>query len=327
VRRRRFLSLIGGAAVWPAGAYAQQPARLVAGFLDPRSPEAMTDRLRGFRRGLKEAGYVEDENVTVVYRWAENHVDQLPALATDLVRRKVALIVASGGPGVAFAAKAATTAIPILFLSADDPVRMGLVTSLARPTGNLTGVNFLNRELSSKQLETLRKLVPNATRFAVFVNPANVEITEGTLRDVKQASTDMGLQVQFLNVTTAQEIDNAYTTFARDPPDSVFVGPDPFLNSRRVQLSSLAMRHGIPAIYSTREFAEVGGLMSYGSDITEAYRQVGMYAGRILKGARAADLPVVQSTKFELVINHQTARILGLTVPPSLLATADEVIE
>jgi putative ABC transport system substrate-binding protein len=319
--------LIGGAAVWPAGAYAQQPARLVAGFLDPRSPEAMTDRLRGFRRGLKEAGYVEDENVTVVYRWAENHVDRLPALATDLVRRKVALIVASGGPGVAFAAKAATTAIPILFLSADDPVRMGLVTSLARPTGNLTGVNFLNRELSSKQLETLRKLVPNATRFAVFVNPANVEITEGTLRDVKQASTDMGLQVQFLNVTTAQEIDNAYATFARDPPDAVFVGPDPFLNSRRVQLSSLAMRHGIPAIYSTREFAEVGGLMSYGSDITEAYRQVGMYAGRILKGARAADLPVVQSTKFELVINHQTARILGLTVPPSLLATADEVIE
>jgi putative ABC transport system substrate-binding protein len=299
----------------------------VVGFLDPRSPEAMTDRLRGFRRGLKESGYVEDENVTIVYRWAENRLDQLPAIAADLVRRKVALIVASGGPGVVLAAKAATTTVPILFLSADDPVRMGLVTSLARPTGNLTGVNFLNRELASKQLENLRKLVPKATRFAVLVDPANAEITEVTLRDVKQAGNDMGLQVQFHNVTTAQEIDRAFATLARDPPDAVFVGTDPFLASRRVQLSLLAMRHGLPAIYSNREFAEIGGLMSYGSDIVDAYRQVGIYTGRILKGAKPADLPVVQSTKLELVINNQTARILGLTVPPSLLATADEVIE
>jgi putative ABC transport system substrate-binding protein len=327
MRRRAFLSLIGGAAAWPVGAHAQQPARLVVGFLDPRSPEAMTDRLRGFRRGLKESGYVEDENVTIVYRWAENRLDQLPAIAADLVRRKVALIVASGGPGVVLAAKAATTTVPILFLSADDPVRMGLVTSLARPTGNLTGVNFLNRELASKQLENLRKLVPKATRFAVLVDPANAEITEVTLRDVKQAGNDMGLQVQFHNVTTDQEIDRAFATLARDPPDAVFVGTDPFLASRRVQLSLLAMRHGLPAIYSNREFAEIGGLMSYGSDIVDAYRQVGIYTGRILKGAKPADLPVVQSTKLELVINNQTARILGLTVPPSLLATADEVIE
>jgi putative ABC transport system substrate-binding protein len=317
MRRRAFLSLIGGAAAWPVGAHAQQPARLVVGFLDPRSPEAMTDRLRGFRRGLKESGYVEDENVTIVYRWAENRLDQLPAIAADLVRRKVALIVASGGPGVVLAAKAATTTVPILFLSADDPVRMGLVTSLARPTGNLTGVNFLNRELASKQLENLRKLVPKATRFAVLVDPANAEITEVTLRDVKQAGNDMGLQVQFHNVTTAQEIDRAFATLARDPPDAVFVGTDPFLASRRVQLSLLAMRHGLPAIYSNREFAEIGGLMSYGSDIVDAYRQVGIYTGRILKGAKPADLPVVQSTKLELVINNQTARILGLTVPPS----------
>jgi putative ABC transport system substrate-binding protein len=232
MRRRAFLSLIGGAAAWPVGAHAQQPARLVVGFLDPRSPEAMTDRLRGFRRGLKESGYVEDENVTIVYRWAENRLDQLPAIAADLVRRKVALIVASGGPGVVLAAKAATTTVPILFLSADDPVRMGLVTSLARPTGNLTGVNFLNRELASKQLENLRKLVPKATRFAVLVDPANAEITEVTLRDVKQAGNDMGLQVQFHNVTTAQEIDRAFATLARDPPDAVFVGTDPFLASR-----------------------------------------------------------------------------------------------
>jgi putative ABC transport system substrate-binding protein len=228
---------------------------------------------------------------------------------------------------VVLAAKAATTTVPILFLSADDPVRMGLVTSLARPTGNLTGVNFLNRELASKQLENLRKLVPKATRFAVLVDPANAEITEVTLRDVKQAGNDMGLQVQFHNVTTAQEIDRAFATLARDPPDAVFVGTDPFLASRRVQLSLLAMRHGLPAIYSNREFAEIGGLMSYGSDIVDAYRQVGIYTGRILKGAKPADLPVVQSTKLELVINNQTARILGLTVPPSLLATADEVIE
>jgi len=327
MRRREFISLLGGAVVRPLAARAQQPAKPVIGFVDPRSPEAMTDRLRGFRQGLKEMGYVEEENVATVYRWAENYVDRLPAMAADLVDRKVALIVASGGPGVAFAAKAATTTIPILFLSAEDPVRMGLVASLARPGGNLTGINFLNRELASKQLALLRELVPGAARLAALVNPANPEIAEATLRDVKQAARAMGLQVQFLNVSTGPEIDSVFATLTRERPDALFVGADPFLNSRRLQLSLLAMRYAMPAIYSNREFAEVGGLLTYGSDITDAYRQVGIYAGRILKGEKPADLPVMQSTKFDLVINLETAKALGLTIPPGVLALADEVIE
>jgi len=328
MRRREFITLLSGAAAaWSLAARAQQSTKPVIGFLDPRSPEAMIDRLRGFRRGLRENGYIEDENATVAYRWAENDVDRLPALAADLVRQKVALIVASGGPGVAVAAKAATALIPILFLSAEDPVRMGLVASLARPDGNLTGINFLNRELASKQLEFLRALAPQAKRFAALVDPANAEITEATLRDVRQAGSTMGLQIQFFNVSTSQEIDSIFATIARDRPDALFVGADPFLNSRRVQLSLLATRHGLPAIYSNREFVEVGGLLSYVSDIADAYRQIGIYAGRILKGAKPGDLPVVQSTKLELVINHQTARILGLIVPVSLLTAADEVIE
>jgi putative ABC transport system substrate-binding protein len=328
VNKRDFITLLGGAVVaCPLAARAQRPSMPVIGFLDPRSPEAMTDRLRGFRHGLKESGYIEDDNVAIVYRWAENQVDRLSALAGDLVGRKVAVIIASGGPGVAVAAKAATTRIPILFLSAEDPVRIGLVASLARPGGNLTGINFLNRELASKQLELLRGLVPGARRIAALVDPANPEIAEATLRDVKQAATSLGLQIQFLNASTSREIDAVFTTIARDGPDALFVGADPFLSSRRVQLSLLAMRHAIPAIYSNREFAEVGGLLTYGSDITDTYRQIGVYAGRVLKGTKPADLPVVQSTKLELVINHQTARILGLTVPATLLATADEVIE
>lgn len=328
MRRREFVTLLGSAvSAWPFTARAQQRTKPEIGFLDPRSPEAMADRLRGFRQGLKETDYFDEENVTTLFRWAENHVDRLPALAADLVGRKVALIVASGGPGVAFAAKAATTKIPILFLTAEDPVRVGLVASLARPDSNLTGVNFLNRDVVSKQIEVLRELVPGATRLAALVDPANAEITETTLRDVKQTASAMGLEVQFLNASTGPEIDSVFATLARERPDALFVGADPFLNSRRVQLSLLAMRHAIPAIYSNREFAEVGGLLTYGSDIADAYRQVGIYAGRILKGAKVSELPVVQSTKLELVINHQTARILGVTVPASLLATADEVIE
>ncbi len=328
MRRRHFVKMLCGAvSVWPFVARAQQPTKPIIGFLDPRSPEAMADRLRGFRQGLKETGYVEEENVTTAYRWAENHVDQLPALAADLVGRKVALIVASGGPGVAFAAKAATTTIPILFLIAEDPVRVGLVTSLARLSGNLTGINFLNRDVASKQVELLRELVSGATRLAALVNPADAEITETPLRNVKQTAAAMGIEVQFLNASSGPEIDSVFATLARERPDALFVGADPFLNSRRLQLSLLAVRHAIPAIYSNREFAEVGGLLSYGSDIAEAYRQVGNYAGRVFKGAKVSELPVVQSTKLELVINHQTARILGITVPASLLATADEVLE
>ena len=329
--KRRDFTLLGGAIVaWPLAARAQQAAMPAIGFLDGRSVDSLTDRLRAFRQGLKDVGYVEGENVTIIYRWAENQVDRLPDLAAELVRRPVAVIVASGGPNVVFAANAATTTIPILFLTAEDPVRLGLVASLARPGGNLTGINFLNRELVSKQLELLRELVPAATRVAVLVDPTNVSVTESILREVGLFARGTGLKVQVLRASTSAEIDAAFAVFtssASERPDALFVSQDPFLNTRRLQLSLLAMRHGVPAIYSGREFAEVGGVMSYGSNITDAYRQIGAYAGRILKGAKFADLPVVQSSKFELVINIQAARILGLTIPPTLLATADEVIE
>ena len=329
--KRRDFTLLGGAIVaWPLAARAQQAAMPAIGFLDGRSVDSLTDRLRAFRQGLKDVGYVEGENVTIIYRWAENQVDRLPDLAAELVRRPVAVIVASGGPNVVFAAKAATTTIPILFLTAEDPVRLGLVASLARPGGNLTGINFLNRELVSKQLELLRELVPAATRVAVLVDPTNVSVTESILREVELVARATGLKIQVLRASTSAEIDAAFAVFtssASERPDALFVSQDPFLNTRRLQLSLLAMRHGVPAIYSGREFAEVGGVMSYGSNISDAYRQIGAYAGRILKGAKFADLPVVQSSKFELVINVQAARILGLTIPPTLLATADEVIE
>jgi putative ABC transport system substrate-binding protein len=328
MRRREFITLLGGmAADWPLAAQAQQPAMPVIGLLDTRSPEALTDRLRGFRQGLKDTGYVEGENVAIEYRWAENQLDRLQVLAAELVRRRVAVIATSGGPAVAFAAKAATTTIPIVFAVADDPVRLGLVASLARPDGNLTGINFLVGELTAKRLGLLRELVPGAGRVAVLVNPANTANTETTLRDAEPAARAVGLQVQILKASTSREIEAAFATFVRERPDALFVGNDAFFNARRVQLVLLAGRHGLPAIYWDREFAEAGGLMSYGSNIVDVYRQVGVYAGRILKGAKPADLPVVQSTKFELVINAVTARMLGLDVPPTLLARADEVIE
>jgi ABC-type uncharacterized transport system substrate-binding protein len=283
--------------------------------------------LRGFRRGLKDTGYVEGENVSIEYRWAENQMDRLPALAAELVRRQVAVIVSSGSVAAASAAKAATVMIPIVFLVPEDPVKLGLVASLARPGGNLTGINFFLGELTAKRLELLRELVPGAAHVAVLVNPANAANTETTLRDVEPAARTMGLQIQVLNASTGREIDAAFATIARERPDALFVGNDAFFNARRVQLVLLAGRHGLPAIYWDREFAEAGGLMTYGSNIVDVYRQVGDYAGRILRGAKPADLPVVQSSKFELVINAQTARMLGLTVPPTLLARADEVIE
>jgi putative tryptophan/tyrosine transport system substrate-binding protein len=326
VKRREFITLLGGAAVaWPLAARAQQAAMPVIGFLDPRSPDAMTERLRGFRQGLRDSGYVEGETVAIEYRWAENQMDLLPALAVDLVRRRVAVIVA-GTTSSAFAAETATTTVPIVFLSAEDPVRLGLVASLARPGGNATGINFLSAELTAKRLEILRELVPAAVRVAVIVNPAASD-AETTLRDVEPAARAMGLQIRVLNASTSREIDTAFASFVRERPDAVFVSLDPFLNSRRVQLVNLASRHAVPATFSNRDFAEIGGLMSYGANIAHAFRQVGVYAGRVLKGAKPADLPVVQASKFELVINAQTARMLGITVPPSLLATADEVIE
>jgi putative tryptophan/tyrosine transport system substrate-binding protein len=327
LKRREFLTVFGGAAAWPLAARAQQPAMPVIGFLDSRVPDALADRLRGFRQGLKEAGFVEGENVAILYRWAENHSDRLPALAADLVSRQVAAIAASGGPAVSFAAKAATTTIPIVFGSAEDPVRLGLVASFARPGGNLTGISFLNRELAGKQLELLRELVHGATRIAVLVNPADATATESTLRQVDLAAQSMGLRVQVARASTSREIDTAFATLVHERADAVFVGNDAFFNSRRLQLSLAAMRHAVPAIYSGREYAEAGGLIAYGSDITDTYRQMAVYVGRILKGAKPADLPIMQSTKIELVINAQTARLLGLSVPPTLLATADEVIE
>jgi len=298
----------------------------VVGYLDSRSPEAVADRLRGFRQGLKESGYIENENVAIAYRWAENQPDLLQELATDLVRRHVTVI-ATAGPPPTFAAKAATTTIPIIFLVGDDPVRLGLVASLARPAGNLTGVNLFNVELAAKRLELLRELVPRAARIAVLVNPADVAITETQVQEVQAAARAIGLQVQVFNADTSAEIDAAFESIGRERPDAIFVGVTPFLNGRRVQLAQLAAFHWLPAIYAARDYVEVGGLMSYGSDIVDGFRQAGVYAGRILKGARPADLPVVQSSKFELVINASTAKMLGLTVPEKLLVAADKVIE
>jgi putative ABC transport system substrate-binding protein len=287
MRRRQFITLFAGAAAtWPLAAQAQQAAVPVIGLLDSRSPDALTDRLRGFRQGLKDTGYVEGENVAIEYRWAENQLDRLPALAAELVRRRVAVITTSGGPAVAFAAKAATTTIPIVFSVADDPVRLGLVASLARPGGNLTGVNFLVGELTAKRLELLRALVPAATRFAVLVNPAHATNTETTLREIDLAARAMGLQIQVLNASTSREIDAAFATIVRERPDALFVGNDAFFNARRVQLALLAGRHGVPAILSDREYAEAGGLMTYGSNIVDVYRQIAVYAGRIVEALR-----------------------------------------
>jgi putative ABC transport system substrate-binding protein len=328
VKRRQFITLLGGAAaVWPLAARAQQAAMPVIGFLHSASADTFADRMRAFRQGLKETGHVEGGNVTIEYRWAENQLDRLPALAAELVRRQVAVIVAAGGTLAALAAKAATTTIPIVFAAGEDPVSHGLVASIARPGGNLTGINFLSTELTAKRLGLLRELVPKAVRIAVLVNPDNAPIAEPTLREILEAARAIGLQIQVLNVSNSREIDAAFSGLGRERPDALFISPDPFFNNRRKQLVLQAMRHDLPAGYASREYVEAGGLMSYGTDFLDTYRQVGTYAGRILKGAKPADLPVVQSAKFELVINQMTARILGLEVPPTLLARADEVIE
>src|SRR5215470_12205918 len=325
MRRREFITVLGGAAAWPLAASAQPSAMPLIGFLDIRSPDTLIeDRLRAFRQGLKDTGYVERENVAIEYRWAENQVDRLPELAAELVRRQVAVFVTSGGPIAVFAAKAATTTIPIVFLINDDPVKLGLVASLARPGGNLTGVNIFTLELVAKRLELLRELVPAAARMAMLVSAGSAETT---VRDAEPAARALGLQIQFFNVSTIREIDAAFATFARERPDALFVAGDPFLAGRRVQLAQLAAFHRLPATYAARDYAEAGGLMSYGPNIKDGFRQIGVYTGRILKGAKPVDLPVVQPNKFELVINAGTARMLGLAVPPTLLATADEVIE
>jgi ABC-type uncharacterized transport system substrate-binding protein len=327
VKRREFITLLGGAAAaWPVSASAQQAAIPVIGYLNASVADGYADDLRAFRQGFKESGYIEGENVAIDYRWGENQPDRLPAMAADLVRRQVNVIAAASAPASVAAAKATATT-PIVFLVPEDPVRLGLVTSLSRPGGNATGVNFFAAELATKRLEFLRAVVPAIKRVAVLLNPAEPTIAAANRRDVEAAADAMGLQTRVFNASTIAEIDAAFATLAGDRPDALFISSGPFFASRSVQLAHLATRHAIPATGAGRRYPEVGGLMSYAASLTEAHRHAGIYVGRILKGARPADLPVVQSSKFELVINASTARMLGLTVPPSLMAIADEVIE
>jgi putative ABC transport system substrate-binding protein len=327
VRRRDFISLLGTtAAAWPFAARAQQPTMPAIGFLDSRSPEAVVSRLRAFRQGLQESGYVEGENIAIVYRYAENQLEWLSDLARDLVQRRVAVIVTPGEPS-AFAAKAATATIPIVFGTAEDPVKVGLVASLARPGGNITGINTLSAELTAKRLELLRQLLPRADRIAVLVNPAEAGRTESTIAAAEAAGRAMGLQIQILKADTSRQIEIAFENMEHDRPDALFIGSSPFLNVRSVQLAMLAAYHRLPGIHSEREYAEAGGLINYGTKIADVFHQMGVYTGRILRGAEPGELPVVQSSKLQLVINAATARMLGITVPSSLLAVADEVIE
>jgi putative tryptophan/tyrosine transport system substrate-binding protein len=327
MKRREFITLLGSAGAWPLAARAQQPAMPVIGFVNASSADASGDRVRAFRKGLSEAGYVEGQNVTVEYHWLEGQFDRLPSLMADLVRRQVAVIATPAGNLATQAAKAATTAIPIVFSVGEDPVKLGLVASLARPGGNATGVNFFANEINAKRLGLLHELVPKAVRIAVLVDPANVPTAESTLQEIPDAARALGVQIQVFNASTSREIEAAFAALVRDHADALFVPGDPFFLSRRVQLAILAARDRIPASYNARDFVEVGGLMSYGATLRDSFHRVGLYTGQILKGAKPADLPVVQSTKFEFVINMQTARALGIEVPNSIQLLADEVIE
>jgi putative ABC transport system substrate-binding protein len=327
MRRRDFVSLLGGAAAWPLAAHAEQASTPVIAFVSGRSADASVSVAAAFRKGLNETGYVEGQNVTVEYPWLAGQYDRLPAVIADLVRRRVAVIAVPGSAPAVLAAKAATATIPIVFGIAQDPVQLGLVTNLARPSGNATGINFFVAEVEAKRLRLLHDMLPKAVRVAVLVNPANVSNTETTVHVVQEAARSLGLQIEIVNATTISEIDAAFASFARERPDALFFHPDAFFVSRAVQFATLAARDKIPAAYASREMAAVGGLMSYGTDVTEMFRQVGVYSGSILKGAKPADLPVLQSTKFEFIINLQTARALGIEVPSGLLSIADEVIE
>jgi putative ABC transport system substrate-binding protein len=328
MRRREFITLLGGAAVvWPLAARAQQAAMPVVAFVNLRSAEASVRLANAFRRGLNEAGWVDGQNVTVEYNWLDGRFDRVSSVIADIVRRRVAVIATPGTIYGAQGAKAATTTIPIVFGVGDDPVKQGLVASLARPGGNVTGYNFLLAEIGAKRLELLHGLVPKAARFAMLVNPENVPVAARTLREVPEAARAIGLQMRILNASTKDEIEAAFVTLVRDKIDALFVAPDPFFISQRDQFATLTVRYRIPAAYSTRDDVEAGGLMSYGTDNQEMYRQVGIYTGQILKGAKPADLPVLQSTKFEFLINLKTAKALGIEVPNSILLLADEVIE
>jgi putative ABC transport system substrate-binding protein len=328
MNRREFITLLGGAAAaWPIAARAQQPALPVVGFVNTRSADASARNAAAFRRGLNETGFVEGQNVMIEYHWLDGRYDRLPSLMADLVRRRVAVIASPGQTAGAQAAKAATTTIPIVFGVGVDPVKVGLVASLARPGGNATGINFFTQEVAAKRLGLFHDLVPKAARIAVLVNPANRPIVELTLRDIPEAARALGLQIQILEASTSREIDAAFATLVRDRADALFVTGDGFFSSRRVQFATLAARERLPTSCSNREMAEAGLLMSYGADNLDMFRQAGVYTGQILKGAKPADLPVLQLAKFEFVINLQTARTLGLEVPNALQLLADEVIE
>jgi len=327
MRRREFITLIGGAvATWPLAARAQQPAMPVIGFLGPASAAGYSPQLESFRRGLGEAGFIEGKTVVVEYRWADNDLDRLPVLAEELVRRPVAVLVTGGATAAALAAKAATATIPIVFAIGADPVKFGLVAGMNRPGGNVTGVSFLANALVAKQLELLREVVPAATVIGVMVNPNNPVAASDT-REVEMAAQSLGRQVYIAQVATEQEFDLAFAALNARGVGALLIVPDPLFTGGRERLALLAARHRLPAIFYTNLYAEAGGLVSYGTDVKDAYRQIGVYTGRILKGAKPADLPVVQSVKFELAINLKTANALGLTIPQTLLATADEVIE
>jgi putative tryptophan/tyrosine transport system substrate-binding protein len=325
MNRRDLLSLLGGAAAWPVAARAQQPMPVI-GYLHPDSPEATKALVAAFRKGLGEAGYFEGRNVTIEYRWANDDFGRLPELAEDLVRHRVAAIAITGSGAATLAAKTATATIPIVFSTAADPIRSGLVASLNRPGGNVTGISNMGNELSAKRLGLLHELLPGAARFAMLINPVTLG-TQFVTADVQAAAAAIGREIEIVHAANNSEIDNAFATIVRTHADGLLVTPNPLFGNRRIQMVTLAARHGLPAIYSNRQFPEVGGLMSYGPDSADQARLVGVYAGRILKGEKPADLPVMQAAKFELIINLQTAKTLGITVPTTLLTGADEVIE